>query len=123
MERPFNDATRRNIAARCAHFARIVQDAMGQNGVQMIAVCDVDRPNADFAAAEVNRRNGNNNCQIFTDYRELLRNNDIQAVTIGTPDHWQIIHPTTKWQSMQSSFSKDDFQVATDLYYVDVNKQ
>ena len=44
-------------------------------------------------------------------------------VRVGTPDHWQIIHPTTKWQNMQSPLGKDDFQVATDLYYVDVNKQ
>ena len=44
-------------------------------------------------------------------------------VRVGTPDHWQIIHPTTQWQWMQSPLSKDDFQVATDLYYVDVNKQ
>ncbi len=44
-------------------------------------------------------------------------------VRVGTPDHWQIIHPTTKWQSMQSSVSQDDFQAATDLYYVNVNKQ
>jgi len=44
-------------------------------------------------------------------------------VRVGTPDHWEIIRPTTKWQSMQSPLRKDDFQVATDLYYVDVNKQ
>jgi hypothetical protein len=44
-------------------------------------------------------------------------------VGVGTPDHWQIIHPTTKWQSMRSPISKDDFQVAADLYYIDVNKQ
>ena len=44
-------------------------------------------------------------------------------VRVGTPDHWQIIHPTTKWQWMQTPLSKDDFQVATDLYYVEVNKQ
>ncbi|MGA2251330.1 M1 family metallopeptidase [Terracidiphilus sp.] len=44
-------------------------------------------------------------------------------VRVGTPDHWQIIHPTTKWQWMQSPLGKDDFQIATDLYYVDVNKQ
>ena len=33
----------------------IMNDAMGQNGVQMVAVCDVDRPNAGprlFPAAE-----------------------------------------------------------------------
>ena len=44
-------------------------------------------------------------------------------IRVGTPDHWQIIHPTTKWQSMQTSLSRDDFAVDTDHYYVDVNKQ
>jgi aminopeptidase N len=44
-------------------------------------------------------------------------------VKVGTPEKWEIIHPTTKWQWMQTVLSKDDFQVATDLYYIDVNKQ
>jgi len=44
-------------------------------------------------------------------------------VKVGTADKWEIIHPTTKWQWMQTPVSKDDFQVATDLYYIDVNKQ
>lgn len=44
-------------------------------------------------------------------------------VRVGTPGHWQIIHPTKHWQWMQSPLTKDQFQVATDLYYVDVNKQ
>jgi len=44
-------------------------------------------------------------------------------VRVGTPNHWQVIHPTTNWQTMKSPLSKDQFQVATDLYYVDVNKQ
>jgi aminopeptidase N len=42
---------------------------------------------------------------------------------VGTPGNWQIIHPTTHWQSMQTPLSKDEFQVETDRYYVDVNKQ
>jgi len=44
-------------------------------------------------------------------------------VKVGTADHWEIVHPTTKWQWMQTAVGKDDFKVATDLYYVDVNKQ
>jgi aminopeptidase N len=44
-------------------------------------------------------------------------------VRVGTPDHWRIIRPTTKWQSMPTTLAKDDFQVDTDHYYVDVNKQ
>lgn len=44
-------------------------------------------------------------------------------VRVGTPGHWQIIRPTTSWQWMQTPLTKDQFQVATDLYYIDVNKQ
>jgi len=44
-------------------------------------------------------------------------------VRVGKLEHWLIIHPTTKWQCMRTPLTKDEFQVATDLYYVDVNKQ
>jgi predicted dehydrogenase len=71
----------------------IMRDAMGQNGVQMIAVCDVDRVNAEQAANMVRnaQRGGSRECQIFEDYKRLLENRDIDAVTIGTPDHWHAI--------------------------------
>ena len=44
-------------------------------------------------------------------------------VRVGTPGNWQIIHPTAQGQSMQTPLTRDQFQVATDLYYIDVNKQ
>jgi aminopeptidase N len=43
-------------------------------------------------------------------------------VRVGTKDHWQVIHPTTEWKSMKTDLKKDEFQVATDLYYVEVKK-
>ncbi len=46
----------------------------------------------------------------------------MMPIKVGSPDHWQIIRPTTQWQWMQTPLSEGDFQVATDLYYVDVNK-
>jgi aminopeptidase N len=49
--------------------------------------------------------------------------NFAMPVRVGTPGEWQIIHPTTKWQWMKTPLTKDTFQVATELYYVDVNKQ
>jgi len=49
--------------------------------------------------------------------------NFAMPVRVGTPGHWQIIRPTTEWQSMKTPLTKDQFQIATDLYYVDVNKQ
>jgi aminopeptidase N len=43
-------------------------------------------------------------------------------VRVGTKDHWQVIKPTSEWQSMTSQLKKEDFSVATDLYYVEVRK-
>jgi predicted dehydrogenase len=65
---------------------QIMQDAMRQTGVQYVAVCDVDRHNRGFAANLVGR-----DCRQYEDFRELLANRDINAVTIGTPDHWHSI--------------------------------
>ena len=43
-------------------------------------------------------------------------------VRVGTNDHWQIVKPTAEWQNMKTPLKKDEFQVATDLYYVNVSK-
>ena len=54
----------------------------GQLG-NMIAVADVD---SDFAGKFAGYFDGK--CEVYHDYRKLLDRNDIDAVTIGTPDHW-----------------------------------
>ncbi len=42
---------------------------------------------------------------------------------MGRHDAWQIIQPTTKeWKVLHTSIAKDDFEVPTDLYYVNVRK-
>jgi aminopeptidase N len=49
--------------------------------------------------------------------------NFAMPVKVGAPGSWEIVHPTTKWQSIKTPLSRQDFQAATDLYYIDVNKQ
>jgi aminopeptidase N len=44
-------------------------------------------------------------------------------VRVGLKDHWQIIEPTTEWKIMKTPLKKDDFTVATDLYYIHVEKE
>ncbi len=60
--------------------------AMGQDGVKMVAVCDVDKKRleegAEAAGDDVDK---------YTDFRELLERDDLDAVIIGTPDHWHAI--------------------------------
>jgi aminopeptidase N len=43
-------------------------------------------------------------------------------VRVGSKDNWQLIHATTDWQDTKTSLKKDQFEVATDLYYVGVSK-
>ena len=44
-------------------------------------------------------------------------------VRVGQKDAWQVINATTEWQTMPTSLASTDFEVATDLYYVNVVKQ
>lgn len=41
-------------------------------------------------------------------------------IKVGDPAKWQMIQPATDWKSMEWSVGKDDFKVATDLFYVNV---
>jgi aminopeptidase N len=41
-------------------------------------------------------------------------------VLVGNKDHWQQIQPTTGWQTMQTQLGEGQFEVATDLYYIEV---
>jgi len=60
------------------------------NGVRFLAVCDVDRVNAqDFA--QMNNVNGGRMLDIYSDFRELLARRDINCVSIATPDHWHAL--------------------------------
>ena len=44
-------------------------------------------------------------------------------VRVGTKGNWQIINATTTWQTLKTPLSKDQFDVATDLYYINVEKE
>ncbi len=55
--------------------------------VDLVAICDVD---ANVVSQRVNdyKKFRNNQPKTYKDYRELLNNRDVDAVVIGTPDHW-----------------------------------
>ena len=43
-------------------------------------------------------------------------------VQVGKRGQWQTIRATTRWQTLPTSLKRDEFEVATDLYYVNVVK-
>jgi aminopeptidase N len=43
-------------------------------------------------------------------------------VQVGTRGHWQTIQPTSQWKSTKTELKREQFEVATDLYYIEVKK-
>jgi predicted dehydrogenase len=56
--------------------------------VRCVAVCDVQASRRESAKKLVDQHFGNNDCAVYRDFRELLGRTDIDAVMIGTGDHW-----------------------------------
>jgi hypothetical protein len=59
--------------------------------VQMVAVCDVVPEHRERAKKNVNDKYKNTDCKAYSDFRDVLARDDIDAVLIGTPDHWHAI--------------------------------
>jgi predicted dehydrogenase len=64
---------------------------LGFPEVQMVAVCDPVAGHREHARHDVNSRYKTDDCKTYNDFRELLARPDIDAVLIGTPDHWHAL--------------------------------
>ncbi|MEO5682771.1 MAG: Gfo/Idh/MocA family oxidoreductase [Chitinophagaceae bacterium] len=69
-----------------------VKAALKVPGVNLVAVCDVDKSVIETRLGELGKT-GVDTAKIKTydDYRKLLAQKDIDAVIIGTPDHWHAL--------------------------------
>ncbi len=64
----------------------IMKWAKRKPGVKFVAVCDIDKSHAQKGAKEVGK-----DCKEYHDFRELLSREDLNAVTVGTVDHWHAL--------------------------------
>jgi predicted dehydrogenase len=60
--------------------------------VEVVSLCDVDRRMLADAASQVATRQASKKTpRTFSDYREMLRQKDLDIVLIATPDHWHAL--------------------------------
>ncbi|UCD49755.1 MAG: Gfo/Idh/MocA family oxidoreductase [Phycisphaerales bacterium] len=64
---------------------------LGHRSCRVLAVCDVNRKRAEEARRIVNEHYDNTDCTAHSDYRDLLARDDIDAVSIASPDQWHVL--------------------------------
>ena len=98
---------------------------MKMEGVECVALCDVDRNVLEKRAGEVEKKQGTK-ATLYDDYRELLQHKDLDAVIIGTPDHWHCLPMIEACQAgldvyvekpIANSIEEIDLMIATQLKY------
>ena len=75
----------------------LLDNFLHKKSVRVVAVCEVDTTRRTTAQERVNEyytahpELGSADCKAYTDFRELVARDDIDAVCIATPDHWHAI--------------------------------
>jgi predicted dehydrogenase len=67
-----------------------LRSMLKQPGVECVALCDIDDAVLNEKAAELEKMTGKK-AKLYKDFRKVLDDKSIQAVIIGTPDHWHCL--------------------------------
>lgn len=63
---------------------------LNSDDTQVVAVCDVDQWRLDNAKKKVDDHYQNSDCKAYTDWREVLARDDVDAIMNSTSDQWHV---------------------------------
>ena len=72
---------------------------LAEKDAHIVAVCDPVTARRESHRDRINQAYGDTACADYRDFRELLARDDIDAVCIGTPDHWHAAHAIAAMQA------------------------
>ncbi len=61
---------------------------LAEDACQVVAVCDLDKNHLKEGVDTINDHYQNKDCKAYSDYREILAREDIDAVMLAVPDQW-----------------------------------
>ncbi len=85
-----NDRIRIGMVGTHGRAGALMRVFAGQSDVDVVALADVDTRYHD-AAVEAVKNIAGNTPRVYTDFRHIIDDNTIDAVVVGTPDHWHAI--------------------------------
>lgn len=72
---------------------------LAERDTRILAVCDPVKARREAFRDRINQTYGGDVCAGYRDFRDLLARQDIDAVCIGTPDHWHALQAVTAMQA------------------------
>lgn len=84
-----------------AHVKTLSKLATEGMPVELVSVCDVYSEHRDRAVNHIRDNNGNTPSQ-YDDFRDMIQKESLDAVSIGTPDHW---HAKQAIESMEAGLN------------------
>lgn len=104
-----------------------LQQHLSNPGVNCVALCDTDDNVLQERASDLKKRYSQSP-KLYRDFRKLLEQKDIDAVIIGTPDHWHCLMTVYSLQAgknvyvekpMANSIAECNIMVQAANYYKD----
>jgi predicted dehydrogenase len=91
---------------RGTHLLRLALD----QGVEVPALCDIQRPHLDRAAGMVAKARGGRTCEGYArgeyDYRRMLARDDLDAVLVTTPMQWHAVMAVDAMKARKAVYSE-----------------
>lgn len=71
---------------------RVMRDFLSNDSCRVVALCDVKSNVLSEKQKLVHDFYGNQDCQTYADFRELVARDDIDACLVATCDHWHVLN-------------------------------
>ena len=77
-----------------AHVKTLTKLQLEGKPIELVSVCDVYNKYCDRAAKHIEKETGKAPTK-YVDFLEMIEKEDLDAVCIGTPDHWHAVQAIT----------------------------
>jgi hypothetical protein len=78
------------------------QSFLHEEDCRVVAACDPDQTHLQVAIDTINGHYHTKDCRAYHDYREMMANDDIDAVMLAVPDHWHALVATEAAEIVRS---------------------